>query len=375
MQEPPSLRHAVIALAVFCLLPAFQEAVHAQAKIEFEETVYNWGRLLEGESVTHAYRFWNRGDEPLEILGVGTTCGCTAALVTDSLLAPGEQGEITVTFDSRARMGNQSKTVYVATNDPEQKTVELKIEGEVYTYVRVNPSSLNFGEVEVGTSRTMTVTVTPWSGTRLEITELESPSIHFGVRTLKVVDAWKRLIRAARKGFRNKFVARGVRVSPRRKGSGEKPVHFEADVENSVSISVTLLPTAPLGQHSGRLTIHTGVEEKPMVMVPVHASVVGDLKVTPKHHNFGSVTRGEIKEATFYVTSRKGKPFRITSVKCSSPHASAGLSEVSPGKEYEIRLGILPDVPVGQLQGSVTARTTDRDEPEIEVKFYARVIE
>ena len=45
--------------------------------VEFEETEFDFGTVMEGEKVTHVYKFKNTGDEPLIISNAKATCGCT----------------------------------------------------------------------------------------------------------------------------------------------------------------------------------------------------------------------------------------------------------------------------------------------------------
>jgi len=83
--------------------------------------------------------------------------------------------------------------------------------------------------------------------------------------------------------------------------------------------------------------------------------------------------RGETKEATFTIMSKNGKIFRIKRVDSDYEHAYIELSDVQPGIEYQLKVKILPDVPVGRLHGSAKLYTSAPDQPEIEVKYYGRV--
>jgi hypothetical protein len=52
----------VLSVSVF-----LTSAASSHPRIEFEELVYDWGNLWEGESASHAFRFKNTGNEPLRI--------------------------------------------------------------------------------------------------------------------------------------------------------------------------------------------------------------------------------------------------------------------------------------------------------------------
>jgi len=86
------------------------------AKIEFEETEYDFGTVLEGISVDHEYVFTNTGKVPLVITDARSTCGCTVPEYPKKPVAPGEKGSIKVKFNSAGKKGNQSKPVTLTAN-------------------------------------------------------------------------------------------------------------------------------------------------------------------------------------------------------------------------------------------------------------------
>lgn len=102
----------------------------SNAEIRFAEKVHEFGDVVQGQSVNHKFAFTNTGTEPLIILNVQTTCGCTASEWSKKPIPPGEGGEILVTFNSAKKMGRQNKIITVYTNGkvPEEK---LKIVANV----------------------------------------------------------------------------------------------------------------------------------------------------------------------------------------------------------------------------------------------------
>lgn len=100
-------------------------------EIKFEEEVYDFGKVAEGELVNHTYIFKNTGDAPLVLTAVETTCGCTAAKTwPKEPIAPGEKGSIDIQFNSDKRVGTQNKSITVVANTRPSKTV-LALRGEV----------------------------------------------------------------------------------------------------------------------------------------------------------------------------------------------------------------------------------------------------
>ncbi len=95
----------------------------SNANIEFTEKQHDFGDVVKGETVSHKFEFKNTGTEPLIILNVQTTCGCTAPSWPKEPIPPGESGNILVNFNSTKKIGRQNKIITVYTNGqkPEDK--------------------------------------------------------------------------------------------------------------------------------------------------------------------------------------------------------------------------------------------------------------
>lgn len=97
------------------------------AKMEFEETEFDFGEVNEGEKVNHVYKFTNTGKVPLLISNARSTCGCTVPEWPKDPIAPGEGGEISVEFNTKNKKNKQSKPVTITANTyPSQTKVFLK---------------------------------------------------------------------------------------------------------------------------------------------------------------------------------------------------------------------------------------------------------
>lgn len=100
-----------------------------QPVIQFDKTEYDFGKILQGEVVTYTFHFTNTGDAPLIISAVDKSCGCTASDFPRQPIAPGEKGEIKITYDSKGHHGFQTKTLTVSANtNPSLTTLRVKAE-------------------------------------------------------------------------------------------------------------------------------------------------------------------------------------------------------------------------------------------------------
>jgi hypothetical protein len=120
---------AVVLGVIGIILPAFASGKQARAK--FKEVAWDFGKIKQGEILTHAFVFTNEGDAPLAIEKVSTSCGCTAALASEEKIGPGKEGRIKASFDSRGYSGRIVKYVYVDSNDADKSRRELSLTAEI----------------------------------------------------------------------------------------------------------------------------------------------------------------------------------------------------------------------------------------------------
>lgn len=100
------------------------------AILSFENGMFNFGKVLQGEKVTHEFKFTNTGKSPLIITNATATCGCTVPETPKEPVKPGATGVIRVVFDSAGKMGMQDKIVTITSNG-NPSTSEVHLIGEV----------------------------------------------------------------------------------------------------------------------------------------------------------------------------------------------------------------------------------------------------
>ncbi|EON76286.1 hypothetical protein ADIS_3414 [Lunatimonas lonarensis] len=99
--------------------------VHAQERsaetpvISFQESSVDFGNITQGDKVQHVFKFENTGKTPLIISNVAATCGCTVPAWPKEPIAPGQGGEIKVSFNSAGKMGKQNSVVRIYSNASE----------------------------------------------------------------------------------------------------------------------------------------------------------------------------------------------------------------------------------------------------------------
>ena len=99
--------------------------------VKFDKTVHDFGRISvkDGEQ-TCTFTLSNNSEEPVTILAVVSSCGCTGVQWTRESIAKGGQGTVTATYSNNEGPYPFDKvlTVYLSN---EKKPVVLHIKGEV----------------------------------------------------------------------------------------------------------------------------------------------------------------------------------------------------------------------------------------------------
>jgi hypothetical protein len=122
---------AVIVPAVALLFASGALAQAKKPRAVFKETAHNFGKVKQGDVVNHEFVFKNEGNATLVIDKVETTCGCTAALVSDQKIPPGKEGKIKTTFDTRGYSGRMTRYIYLVSNDDESGRRELSLTADI----------------------------------------------------------------------------------------------------------------------------------------------------------------------------------------------------------------------------------------------------
>lgn len=94
------------------------------------EPKFDFGKVKEGGKVKHAFKFKNVGQNPLMISDALASCGCTVPSFSKEPVLPGNDGEITIEFDTKGRKGKNHKSVIIVSNANQEK-VSISFDAEV----------------------------------------------------------------------------------------------------------------------------------------------------------------------------------------------------------------------------------------------------
>lgn len=106
---------------------AIEANVSSGASFQWEKTMHNFGTINQGEVVNFTYKFTNNGTEDLLVQSASASCGCTVPKKPTGPIAPGEQGEIVVRYDSKGKSGQVSPVITIVANtNPRQTRLNLR---------------------------------------------------------------------------------------------------------------------------------------------------------------------------------------------------------------------------------------------------------
>jgi hypothetical protein len=95
--------------------------------VKLLDTIFDFGKIKEGEKVDHSFRFINTGTHALVISSAAASCGCTVAEKPEAPIQPGDTGIIKARFNSDKKPGEAHKTITVTSNaDPEFPPLLIK---------------------------------------------------------------------------------------------------------------------------------------------------------------------------------------------------------------------------------------------------------
>jgi hypothetical protein len=299
-------------------------------KAEAIDPMYNFGAAPSGPPVKHVFKIRNAGTGTLTIDGVTTSCGCTAAKPTKNSLAPGEESDIAVTFDTISEKGPSTRTITVVTNDPKQRQLELTLKGDLRAQVEAAPPFVAFGIVKHGVEKTSRVTIADLVNDKeLQVGPITNSSAN-------------------------------VKVSQEPRTDG-KP---------GAMLTVTVLKSMPVGPFDDTIKVATS---RAPLNIAVYGTVTGDLTVSPAQVSFGIVPHHQSALRIVRLTNAGGQAINVLGVTSSNQSVTAAVEPIKAGKEYKVTLELRPNTPDGALRGAIAIRTDDPQETWVNVPFYGIV--
>ncbi|AMV73036.1 DUF1573 domain-containing protein [Desulfuromonas carbonis] len=162
----------LIFAALLLVLPL--PSLAAAPRLMVENLDFDFGQVYQGDRVDHVYQFRNAGDATLNIEKVRSSCGCTAALVSEKAIPPGQSGEIKASFDSTRFRGRVNKSIYLYTDDPAHPEARFNLSGEVLERLTANPAQLVLTNLAAGVESNAELTITNHGTETLQLEAIQA---------------------------------------------------------------------------------------------------------------------------------------------------------------------------------------------------------
>ncbi len=266
---------AVIAGMFGLLLAAGTAGAASWADSLFSESGHDFGAVPRGGKVRHSFVLTNRLAEPVTIVNVRASCGCTSGKASVSVVPPGQTAIVEAEMDTRNFVARKETTLFVSllTASGKEAEVRLGVNAMILSDIVLNPGSIDFGAVARGQAPSQVLTIDRVGMPAWRPQRMVSPS--------RVLNAT--LTETAR-----------------------------TNDQVSYTLTVSLKPDAPAGIVRDEIRILTNDPETASIPILVTAQVRGDLSASPRPLALGNVTSASGVQGRFIV--RSSRPFAIQAI-------------------------------------------------------------
>ena len=242
----------------------------------FAERSHHFGPVPRGAKVKHEFVLSNRLAEPVTILNLRPSCGCTSGRASASTVNPGESAVVEAQMDTRNFLGEKATILFVTlvTASGREAEVRLNVTSHILADIVLNPGAIDFGTVVKGQGATQTLTIDRINGANWKFERMVSAS--------KAITA--------------------------------QLVETKRDAAGAVSyrLDVGVKPDAPAGPLRDEIRLLSNDREARSIPVLVTGWIRGDLTASPSLLAMGEVNSAEGKQGKFII--RSSQPFAITQV-------------------------------------------------------------
>ena len=257
----------------------FHDPVAAQEWAEkmFNKVEHDFGTVARGSDTVYKFEVTNLYKQPMKIIGVRSSCGCTSPTVENGTIATHEKAYIVAKFNTRTFTGRHGATLTVSFARPYSAEVQVRVNGNIRSDVVFSPGAIAFSEVDEGEIREQTVTVNYAGRAQWSIVDVTNDNDHFEVELNEISRSTGRV---------------------------------------SYGLLVRLKDNVPAGYFKDQLTVVTNDQRSESQRIPLYVEgrVLPEISVTPANLVLGDVVAGE--PVTRKIVVRGKKPFRILDVNC-----------------------------------------------------------
>jgi Protein of unknown function (DUF1573) len=331
------LRFLQTAVVLLALASPRQGRAENEPAMKVEATRFDFGSVVFGQRISHAFTLRNQGSSPLIVQEVVSRCDCFHADF-DKTIAPGQAGRIQTAIDTTDLQGPVFLTVLVRTNDPHHPTAPLEIKGFVNGPVMLLPQDhLNLTAIQ-GEPKEQVVTLEINRKRPLNVKGVDSTSA-----------AFVPLLETTTPGRRYRIVVR-------------------ADANQ------------PVGVHSGTVRIRTD-DKQPVIPIDCTILILSSVVVEPSALYLPPLDQQEARKGTgktnwkVALKNVRNRPFVIVGVSSDLPfiHAWSEARPAATSQEVLVAIGQNDFLKPGKTISKVHVKTSLPDAQNVEIPVWVEV--
>jgi hypothetical protein len=316
---------------VAAFLAAGAEARAAQrnwAQGLFHEQGHDFGAVPRGAVVRHPFVLTNRLAEPVTILDVRASCGCTTGRAPADQVGPGQQAVVEAVMDTRNFVGVKATTLTVTlvTASGRQAEARLGVRSNILSDIVLNPGTLDFGAPSRGQPAEM----------RLTIDRHGAP------------------------GWRIERMLASRRLGQAIEATLEEA--YRAPQGVGYALTVKVRPDAPAGAIREEIQLRTNDPETPVVPVLVNLDVRGRVTASPA---LLTLAPGAARAR---VLIRGTEPFAISGVEGAGEGLDVAGADGVKKALHVLTIALRPDAAAAPGRRTLRVATDLPGEPPVEVQ-------
>ncbi|BDD04281.1 DUF1573 domain-containing protein [Aureibacter tunicatorum] len=352
---------AALALIMF----QFQAFAQQGAKINFEETTYDFGKIKEGDGpVEHKFVFTNTGNIPLKIESVRASCGCTTPAWSKEPILPGKQGFILAKYNPKNRPGQFHKSLTITSNaDP--ATTRVYIKGNV----EAKPKTLEDEfPAEMGSLRVKYKTF------NMGRINTEKPV----EKKFIVANGGSKALTFTGKNTIPSFIKVKVEpstIEPKQKATITLTYDAKSKDDYGFVTDNIILGTNDGTDPEKKFRVVSTIEEYFPKLTEEEKANAPKLTFEKKTYDFGTINASEKKthEFTFTNTGKSNLTIRKTKTNCGCTVSKLSKTTIKPGQTGTIKVTFDPTGRSGNQYKTITVYSNDPSSPTQVLNIKANI--
>lgn len=274
--NPMAYISKLVCFGLLLCVPVTQVAYASEwAEKLFKQKHHDFGTVGRNAKTEYSFEIENCFEEDVRIASVRSSCGCTNPVVPKKVLKSWEKGEIIAQFNTKSFIGDKSASITVVIDRPYYAEVTLLVKGKIRSDIVLTPGEVNFGDVDLGTTKDFETTIS-----------------YSGRKDWNITDV------------RGDIDCVEVRLDP----------VVRTQNTTNYKLKFRLKENAPVGDIHQEITIVTDDPNEPLFKIPIFARINPPISITPKLVSIGSIKNGQTAQTKLLLRSKK--PVSITSIDC-----------------------------------------------------------